>query len=189
MKLSLLLVSSGIFAFVGSVRTHLDSRRQAEPLQPWKVTRLSSFSPSGRPGASPLAHIWATIENPNSILAAPGVSFDATLANCTVEWTFYGGDEPYGHVSDSTSDSTSKWTIEVLEANSTSPSPTENMDIRFTLTMNVTVNGSEYHEVLAGTQHFEVGGNMEGTCGGSGVCSWNLKEESNPVLIQPTIVA
>ncbi|KAI0885942.1 uncharacterized protein GGS22DRAFT_121685 [Annulohypoxylon maeteangense] len=185
-----ILALASCFTLVASSGAYLETP------EPWQVTRLNTFSPSGRPGSDVNAHLWANITNPSPIPAGPGVTFDASSANCTVNWV-YAGDYPYGHVficnttdtEESSSSSTSKWTIEVLEANVTSPSATTNMDVRFTLTTNLTVDGDEYYKVLVGTQHFQVGENMRGSCGGSGVCSWTLRDESVPVLVQPTVVA
>ncbi|KAI1104556.1 hypothetical protein F4804DRAFT_185316 [Jackrogersella minutella] len=194
------LALTSLFTLAVSSRQNPRSDGDLDPLEPWQVTRLNTFSPSGRSNDSTLAYIWANITNPNSIPAGPGASFDSSSANCTVDWTFFGED-PYGRVfecetaetqpgsSSSGSSSVSKWTIEIIDANDTMSSPTENMDVKFTLTTNLTMNGDDYYKVLIGTQHFEVGDNMEGQCGGSGVCSWGLKDEIIPVLVQPTIAA
>ncbi|KAK6952105.1 hypothetical protein Daesc_006636 [Daldinia eschscholtzii] len=177
---------TGLFALGNSLPQYQPS---GGDLKPWEVTSLSTFSPSGRPGNSPLAHLWATITNPNSIPAGPGASFEPSTANCIVEWTWYV-DEPYGRTVDCTtggnqtvlSDSTSKWTIEILEADSDHPSPTEDFDVKFTLTTNLTTNGEDYYKVFAGTQHFAIGENMRGTCGGSGV---TLTPMTTIVLLEP----
>ncbi|KAI1454078.1 hypothetical protein F4805DRAFT_441112 [Annulohypoxylon moriforme] len=189
------LALTSFFTLAISSKDYRRSEGDIDPLEPWQVTRLGTFSPSGRPGSDVFAHLWANITNPNSISAGPGVSFDSSSANCTVNWVF-ADEYPYGQVFDcdtteteQSSSSVSKWTIEVLKANSTSASATENMDVKFTLSANLTVDGDEYFKVLVGTQHFQVGENLEGTCGGSGVCSWGLKGDSVPVLVQPTIVA
>ncbi|KAI1801745.1 hypothetical protein F4811DRAFT_439802 [Daldinia bambusicola] len=164
-------------------------------LKPWEVTRLSTFSPSGRPGNSNLANLWATITNPSPIPAGSGASFEPSTANCTVQWTWYV-EEPYGRTVDCTtggnqttfSNSISKWTIEILKASGDQPSPTQNFDVKFTLTANLTANGEDHYKVFTGTQHFAIGENMRGTCGGSGVCSWYLDEENIPVLVEPSLV-
>ncbi|KAI0138051.1 hypothetical protein F4776DRAFT_663183 [Hypoxylon sp. NC0597] len=191
----LVLTLTSLFTLSCSSSEH---QRSESELEPWQVTKLSTFSPSGRPGSSPYAFLRANITNSNSIPVGPGVSFDPSSANCTVQWVWYE-EEPYGRTvecdaaevepSGSGSSSISKWTIEILKANSSYPSPTEDMNVKFTLATNVTVDGNEYYKVLEGTQHFNVGGNMRGVCGGSGVCSWALKEENTPALIQPTVVA
>ncbi|KAI1407791.1 hypothetical protein F5Y13DRAFT_122618 [Hypoxylon sp. FL1857] len=196
----LLLALTSLFALASSSREHPRSKVELEPQEPWQVTKLTTGSPSGRPGSSPYAHLFGNITNPSSIPAGPGVSFDPSSANCTVEWV-WAEEEPYGRTVEcdtaevelsgpgSGSGSISKWTIEVLQANTSHPSPTEDMNVKFTLTTNLTVDGNEYYKVLEGTQHFSLWENMRGTCGGSGVCSWNLREENIPVLIQPTVVA
>ncbi|KAI0838268.1 hypothetical protein F5Y06DRAFT_53747 [Hypoxylon sp. FL0890] len=182
----LLLALTSLFTLTSSSKEHKRSNGELVALEPWQVTKLSTFSPSGRPGSSPYARLWANITNPASIPAEPGVSFDPSRANCTIEWV-WNEEEPYGRTYEcdtaedepsepvpstgmgSGSGSVSKWTIEVLEANSSYPSPTEDMDVKFTLATNLTVDGKGYYEVLEGMQRFSVGGNMRGVCGGSGV--------------------
>jgi hypothetical protein len=39
-----------------------------------------------------------------------------------------------------------------------------------------------------GEAAFRVGGNMAGSCGGSSVCNWGLKEEESPVLVKQELV-
>ncbi|KAI1401487.1 hypothetical protein F4819DRAFT_458009 [Hypoxylon fuscum] len=193
----LFLALTSLFALAHSSEEFGRPKRNLEPLEPWKVTKMSTFSPSGRPGSSPLAHTWANITSSGSIAAGHGASFESSDANCTAEWV-WASEVPYNHTYECTTttavapsqSSSSTWTIEILEVtNSNYFSPTENFDVKFTLTSNVTVDGNEYYKVLVGTQHFEVGKNMRGTCGGSGLCSWALRDENNPVLVQPTIVA
>ncbi|KAI1091995.1 hypothetical protein F5B19DRAFT_242483 [Rostrohypoxylon terebratum] len=187
----LILALAGFFTLAISSRDH---RRSEVDIEPWQVTRLTTFSPSGRPGNDNTAYLYANITNPNSIPAGPGVEFDASSANCTADWT-YIEEEPYNitYTCDTTetqpsssSSSISTWTIEVLEADNIAPSPTTNFDVKFTLTTKLTVDGEEYSKTMTGRQHFQVGDNLSGACGASGVCSWSLKGE---VLIQPTIVA
>ncbi|KAI1140756.1 hypothetical protein F5Y05DRAFT_410608 [Hypoxylon sp. FL0543] len=193
----LLLALTSFFAFASSSREYSRSKREPEPLAPWQVTKLTTGSPSGRPGSSSYAHLFANITNPSPIPAGPGASFGPSKANCTVEWV-WADEEPYGRTvecdtepseSGSGSGSVSKWTIEVLEANSSYPSPTTDMDVKFTLATNLTVDGEVFYEVLEGTQRFRVGGNMRGACGGSGVVLRVGLEEDIPVLVQPTVVA
>ncbi|KAI1379695.1 hypothetical protein F4677DRAFT_290840 [Hypoxylon crocopeplum] len=171
----------------------IEPSKRSGSMQSWRVTRLSTYSPSGRPGSSPIAHLWATITNPDPVPASPaGTSPTGSTANCTVDWDF-ASERPYGRAVECVTEqrpgaSVSAWTIELFEANSTWASPTENVDVRFTLSRNLTVDGVENDKVFVGTQHFEVGDNMRGTCGGSGVCSWELRQENIPVLIEPAVV-
>ncbi|KAI0009537.1 hypothetical protein F4779DRAFT_369665 [Xylariaceae sp. FL0662B] len=198
-NLELFFTLASLFAQIKASGQHHRFRTDLAPLEPWQVMKLSTFSPSGRPGNSPLAHLWANITSPGSVPAGSGVSFDQSSANCTVDWV-WGDEKPYSLIYEcattvtataeaDSSRSSSKWTIEILEADSGYFSPTENIAVKFTLTNNLTIDGDEFYKVLVGIQHFEVGENMRGSCGGSGVCSWELREEDNPVLVQPTVVA
>jgi hypothetical protein len=63
-----------------------------DPLQPWEITRLRTFSPSGRPGDSPYSTINLTIADPNEILAGntdggTTVAFPPNSANCSAQFT------------------------------------------------------------------------------------------------------
>ncbi|KAI0897351.1 hypothetical protein F4806DRAFT_396261 [Annulohypoxylon nitens] len=170
MYYNLLLALTSFFTLVVSSRNH---RRSEVNLEPWQITKLSTFSPSGRPGSSNnQAQLWANITNPSPIPAGAGATFDASSASCIVNWT-YIEEDPYGitYACNTTEPQSlsSSWTIEVLEANNTAPSPTTNMDVKFTLTTKLTVDGNEYSKILTGRQHFQVGQNLAGNCGGSGV--------------------
>ncbi|KAI1764920.1 hypothetical protein GGR53DRAFT_465898 [Hypoxylon sp. FL1150] len=189
---TLALALTSLFARANAAAVYKLSNEPSDPLTPWQVTKLSTFSPSGRPGSSPLASILANITNPSSIPAGAGPSFAASSANYSVEWAF-GDAQPYGTAYECTttpaaSASSSRWTVEILKTDADLYAPTERLDVRFTLTLTsgLAEDGSM---VLAAIQHFEVGDNMRGTCGGSGVCSWSLDEELTPLLIQPAIVA
>ncbi|KAI5924184.1 hypothetical protein F4810DRAFT_666109 [Camillea tinctor] len=159
---------------------------------PWEVTWLHTFSPSGRPGSSPNSSIMVEISNPE-IAAGPSptgtVVFPASTANCTAEWTTAGG-SPYGTTYDcvtvSGDSSTASWELEAIEADSDA-NPTENVILKFTLTYNVTAAANVYYKVMEGTGHFFIPDNMEGSCGGSGVCNWYLKDDSTPYEIEPTL--
>ncbi|KAI1487796.1 hypothetical protein F5X96DRAFT_680948 [Biscogniauxia mediterranea] len=162
-------------------------------LGPWEVTWLHTFSPSGRPGSSTQSSIMAEISNPQ-IDAGPSptgtVVFPASTANCTAAWEAVGG-SPYGTTYDCvtvSAESSAAWQFEAIEAAS-GANPTENVILQFTLTYNVTAAGNVYYKVLEGTGHFLLPDNMEGACGGSGVCNWYLKDENTPYEIQPSLTA
>ncbi|OIW30170.1 hypothetical protein CONLIGDRAFT_576629 [Coniochaeta ligniaria NRRL 30616] len=159
---------------------------------PWEISSLSTFSPSGRPGSSPYSILNITISDPNTILAGPSPTgpavFPPSTAICNT--SFVGTAPPYNQILNCSEVQYGSWTFEILEANNTSyPSATTNFDVRFTHVDNVTVIGDVYSQVYAGTGHFEVGKNMAGICGASGVCSWGLKDEERPYLIQQSRVS
>lgn len=46
---------------------------------------------------------------------------------------------------------------------------------RTQLVDHVRIPGNEVTKAFTGGDHFKVGDNMSGTCGGSGVCNWSVK--------------
>jgi hypothetical protein len=60
-----------------------------------------------------------------------------------------------------------------------------NFNLKFTHVVDLLYQGSEYKVSYEAEGHFEVGVNLAGVCGGSGVCNWGLREGSNPVGIAP----
>lgn len=163
----------------------------SDTLAPWEVSSLSTFSPSGRPGSSPYSIVNITITDPNTILAGPSptgpAAFMPSTAICNT--SFVGSAPPYNQVLNCSEVQHDSWTFEMLEANTTYPSATTNFDVRFTRVNNITVVGSIYSQVYVGTGHFEVGKNMAGLCGASGVCSWGLKEDERPYLVHQTRIS
>ena len=158
---------------------------------PWEVSSLSTFSPSGRPGSSPYSTVNITITDPNTIVAGRSptgmAGFPPSTAICNA--SFVGSDPPYNKVLNCSETKYGQWTFEMLKTNNTGyPSATTNFDIRFTRVNNVTVIWEEFSKVYVGQAHFEVGDNMQGVCGASGVCSWGLKGELRPWLINQTLV-
>ncbi|KAI0379110.1 hypothetical protein F5Y04DRAFT_283196 [Hypomontagnella monticulosa] len=189
-----LLALASVFTLASS-RSHA---RTAEELEPWQVSRMTTFSPSGRPGSSKFANTYAIITNPGSNPANGDTMFGPSRANCTAEWTWLE-DEPYGQIfpcdtaQNETSTTVAKWTMEIIEvANSTQFSPTENFDVKFTLTQTIKEDSESRGEATSktyeGTEHFELGVNMRGSCGGSGVCSWSLDQEKIPILIHQKLL-
>ncbi|KAI1505693.1 hypothetical protein F5X99DRAFT_215578 [Biscogniauxia marginata] len=191
-----------LLAFASSL-SHVTSIPQDDPasqpgeLGSWEVTRMNTFQPSGRPGSSTQSRIFAVITNPNQLIAGPSptgdVVFAESTANCTAEWDSIDG-SPYDTVydcvvvPDASQQNFASWKFEPIEA-AADANPVENVYLKFTLAYNVTAVGNVYYKVLEGTGHFLLPDNMEGSCGGSGVCSWYLKDEDTPYEIQPTITS
>ncbi|KAI2621966.1 hypothetical protein GGS26DRAFT_256618 [Hypomontagnella submonticulosa] len=165
------------------------------PLDPWTVSRLQITAPT--PGRDGPLSIDLAIENPNRVTAGPAphaagggyLSFEPSAVNCTV------ADED-GKVnntcteSEEASPSYGMWSIDVAPGAAEKVDP-RNLDLAFNLNYNVTRWGSILYKVYDGTAHFEVGTNMaEGGCDdASGTCVFNLKSESVPVLVSPTMTA
>jgi len=157
---------------------------------PWEISSLATFSPSGRPGSSPYSILNITITDPNTTAAGPAhrgtAVFPPTTAVCNA--TFVGEAPPWGRALNCSETSYGHWSFEMLEP-AENPSATTNFDVRFTHVSNVTVIGQVFTKVYVAREHFEVGKNMGGICGASGVCSFGLKEEERPVLVNQTLVS
>ncbi|KAK3301766.1 uncharacterized protein B0T15DRAFT_544554, partial [Chaetomium strumarium] len=104
-----------------------------------------------------------------------------------------------------------KWTFQVLSAttatgtgtgsgdnNSSSSNKggsTSTTDFRLRVMLSEAVvlgTGGVVNLRFEGEAAFRLGredGNMEGACGGSGVCNWALKEEDTPVVVRQRLVA
>ncbi|KAK1766282.1 hypothetical protein QBC33DRAFT_620687 [Phialemonium atrogriseum] len=163
--------------------------RDPDALKLWEILRLSTFSPSGRPGSSPWSLINITITDPNTIPAGPTPTgtavFEPSTVNCSTAWD--AGSLPYNQVVNCTEAEHGYWTFEMLEADDSDyHSPTENFNIRFTQVRSLEVPGNTYAQTFVGTGSFRVGDNLSGVCGASGVCSFGLKDEAKPVLVNQT---
>ena len=64
----------------------------------------------------------------------------------------------------------------------------ENFGLKFTHVAIGPYLDSAYRKTFEAEEHFKVGQNLRGQCGGSGACSWSLKEEDNPTEITPSQV-
>ena len=164
-----------------------------ESQQPWEVRNLHLFTPSGRPGSSEWRTLNISIIDPNALSVGYGSNdtavFPPTPANCSTQWTV--GEVPYNKTISCDEVTYGSWTFEILEAHGDreeeerSPYyPLEDFDIRFTNAKIVTVLGKVYKEVCVGTGSFRLGENLSLVCGGSGVCSAGIKDESWPILVE-----
>ncbi|KAI3321851.1 hypothetical protein HD806DRAFT_502121 [Xylariaceae sp. AK1471] len=161
-------------------------------LAPWHVTGLGTYSPSGRPGNSPDYYIHVNISNPDPTQSDPAPSTPPGNVYCQAIWVY--PDVPYNKIVecdivDSTTPTTWVWTLEPLEAGDESPWPTTNFDLRWRAASTSAYPTEEGIQIWTGVGQFEVGKNMKGLCAASGFCVWELKPESNPVLIDVSSVS
>ncbi|KNG50173.1 cell death in tomato 1 [Stemphylium lycopersici] len=161
-----------------------------DTLQDWQVSRVLATTPSGRPGSEPWAYIWANVTDPNEItLTGPRGNYTVPAGsqglNCVARW-YTGGDSPVGRTWPCDSVSDGYWLMTVLEG--TDNYISENFSLRFTHVAVGPYMDSAYRKSFEAEGHFEVGQNLRGLCGGSGACSWSLKEENNPTEITPSQV-
>ena len=152
----------------------------AQCLQSWQLTELGTFSPSGRPGNSPYSTLNATIQDPNTIPVAQTptgqAAFPPSSASCSAQWIT---SPPWGEpIACSSNSEFSSWSFTINQGTS----GTTNFTLEFKLIDDVIVLGTRYTKTFAGGDHFEVGTNLGGSCGGSGVCSWGLN--SSPYKIK-----
>ncbi|KAK4119513.1 hypothetical protein N657DRAFT_650170 [Parathielavia appendiculata] len=139
--------------------THLaDAARRPKP---WEITRLTTFSPTGRPGDSPWSVINITISDPNDSTVSPTI--------CVGKWTWE--ELPYGKVNACSEVPGGQWAFSMLESDSENPSPTVNFRLRFEL--------RKTDRRYMGTAKFDWD-NLSGLCSASGFCSFGLKEEKTP---------
>jgi hypothetical protein len=174
----------------------LASTTIAEPLEarqnklkPWKVTALSTFSPSGRPGSYPWLTITANLTDPNALTLGTSPDNNDTVSvpaggkaiNCQAKWL--SGETPFGRSwpCDLAAETSGYWTVKIVAKNDFS---VNNFDAVFTRVAEVLYQGAAYKKVFEAQAHFAVGENLGGTCGGSGVCSWGLKSELVPYKVQ-----
>ncbi|GAB1321023.1 hypothetical protein MFIFM68171_11233 [Madurella fahalii] len=180
-------------------------------LAPWQITGLSTHSPSGYPANHPYSRLSVSIGDPNTITLGPtrfgDAAFPATNVTCTVWWLAHSEDPRDGPWVNTCSETRSgKWTVEIRRAaddddnedddnhnNDTGSSVTRDFVLRFGLSEAVVLgNGAVVSLRFRGEAAFAVGRgpdkNMEGACGGSGVCNWGLKDGVAPVLVNQTLV-
>ncbi|KAL1610102.1 hypothetical protein SLS60_001767 [Paraconiothyrium brasiliense] len=160
-----------------------------DDLQPWQITRLYTHTPSGNPGNDPHSILNFTISDPNTIPAGQTptgqVVFPPTTAICSLQY-LTSASAPWGVEQPCTTDNStnaySTWTFTLNYPNGGEAST--NFDLVFKLVDHVQISGEEVTKTFTAGEHFEVGKNMGGQCGGSGVCSWNL--QNLPYAVQQT---
>ncbi|KAK7183896.1 hypothetical protein PSPO01_09918 [Paraphaeosphaeria sporulosa] len=163
----------------------------ARNVQPWQITRLYTHTPSGRPGNDPHSTLNITITDPNTIPAGQSPTgqavFPPTSANCSLQY-LTNEDVPWGVEQSCTTDDNTKaystWIFTINKPAEGAAYASENFDLSFKLVDYVHLPGQEVTKTFTGGDHFEVGDNMSGQCGGSGVCNWNLND--TPYDIQQT---
>lgn len=183
-------VASILALAASSVAAPATIQERQDTLQPWQLSGITSFSPSGRPGSYPWLNIVANLADPNSLTLGTGsdgnpvtVPANNPAANCTAKWI--RGSSPLNHSWPCDASGDGYWVMEFVDNGEFQYT---NFDVKFTRVAETIYLGSAYKKTFVGTGHFEVGKNMAGSCGGSGVCSWGLKPENSPTAIQQSEV-
>ncbi|KAH8708641.1 hypothetical protein GQ44DRAFT_690748 [Phaeosphaeriaceae sp. PMI808] len=175
--------------FTSVAATPVQARQNS--LQDFKVTSVGVFTPSGRPESYPWSTITASVTDPNEINLGPAQSDGSPVIapagsqglNCQAK--YLSGESPLGRSWPCDPTEKGYWTMQVLNGPNGQYSST-NFNLKFKHVADVLYQGGRYTASYQAEGHFEVGDNMQGTCGGSGVCSWGLKADKKPVLITPT---
>ncbi|KAH6612256.1 hypothetical protein B0J18DRAFT_470373 [Chaetomium sp. MPI-SDFR-AT-0129] len=166
-------------------------------LLPWHLTALSTSSPPGMPAVHPYSHLFFTIADPNTITLGTthfgDAGFPPSAVNCSVWWMSFG-DDPRDTGVENACDAMlpgvrGKWTFTVVEGRDPTRGVTTDVGLRIGLEEAVSLEtGGAVSVRFEGEVVLSVGEEMAGTCGGSGVCSWGLKGELVPVLVQQRLV-
>ncbi|KAI1369761.1 hypothetical protein F5Y08DRAFT_291277 [Xylaria arbuscula] len=172
------------------------------PLQGWKISSLSTYNPHESPYTANASGLLLTISNEQQIAAAPAphasgggyVVFQKSTAQCELHWK---ADPltPYGHSTNScvpavipNDYSNPRWQVTLNELHTDLSAPG---DYYFSLSFQLTYNGTIYatpaYKLMTGSATFRASTNLEGECGDDGLCEYHVRNESLPVLLQPTL--
>ncbi|KAJ4989286.1 hypothetical protein SVAN01_05191 [Stagonosporopsis vannaccii] len=170
-----ILASTAIFGCFSSA-SPLEVRQEA--LQPFEVTAVTSYSPSGRPGSDAWRYIRANVTDPNSYLYSrnggeltiPGGSQGI---NCEARW--YRGESPEGRTWPCDSAEYGHWALQVLSSGSS--------DLRLRFIHAVEPGLSWPNTRYEAEASFSYGeGGLIGRCLSSGSCTFVLGADYKPVL-------
>ncbi|KAI8627133.1 hypothetical protein F5Y19DRAFT_465929 [Xylariaceae sp. FL1651] len=169
------------------------------PLEPWQVSSLYTYNPQASPYGANASGLVLTITNPKMIAAVPAphasgggyVVFLNSTAHCELHWTADAA-TPYGHSSNScvVADDYShpRWSVTLNEVHEDLPEPGDHyLSVTFELVHNATIYATEGYKRMVGATTFQTGANLQGQCGPDGLCEFELKNGSAPVLLQPTL--
>ncbi|TGJ81249.1 hypothetical protein E0Z10_g7515 [Xylaria hypoxylon] len=161
-------------------------------LEPWSVTALETWQPSGRPASNPYWYIHVNITNLDPTRSVLDPSIAEGTVYCRIVWLY--PDVPYNQVTeceivDITSPTTWAWTVELLKAADDNPFPTTNFDLRWRAASTLPDSTEEDVQIWTGVGQFEAAKNLQGTCAASGFCLFGLKAESTPVLVDVTSIS
>jgi hypothetical protein len=172
------------------------------PLQPWQISSLDIYNPHTSPYGPNSSGLVLTITNPKMIAAtrAPHgsgggyVTFLNTTARCELHWK---ADDltPYGYSSNScvpdlelSSYSYPQWTLTLQELHVDLDGPGDYfLDLGFELVHNSTIYGGQAYKRMNSGVIFQSGTNLQGQCAEDGLCKYEIKDGSAPVLLQPVL--
>lgn len=143
---------------------------RAEPLPhiPWNITRLSTNSPSGRPGSTPWSYIRFTIEDTTRLDAGMSpyghVFHTAGSANCSMKWDAYEPGGPWDRENKCGEEGSGHWTWWMRKPSGDWQSPTSSFDLEWRLQNKIRVLVESDNRLIdqefVGRAHFQVGDNV-----------------------------
>ncbi|KAF2747003.1 hypothetical protein M011DRAFT_487005 [Sporormia fimetaria CBS 119925] len=164
-----------------------DEAGKKKKLQPWQLSSISRFQPSGRPGTHPWNAITANIYDPNTLTL--GVSSDgqqvivppSNATNCRAVWLYGDVETPFRRSWPCDPVENGYWTLEILEIPDFS---VWHFKVRIKRIAETTFLGAGYKRTFETTGEFITQTNLTGACGGSGVCSFSLRPELSPLAMK-----
>ncbi|KAI0878668.1 hypothetical protein GGS24DRAFT_369826 [Hypoxylon argillaceum] len=170
------------------------------PLQAWQISSVSTHNPHASPYGANASSLVLTISSPQAIPAvlAPHASgggyvvFSATTARCELHWAA-DALTPYGFssnscVPDAQDYSNARWAITLNELHTDLAGPGDYyFGVSLSLSYNATIYATQGYKLMTGGASFRASTNLEGQCGDDGLCEYNLRNDSSPVLLQPTL--
>jgi hypothetical protein len=179
-----MLFTNALFAglaTLASAAPALVERQASNDVAPWQITNVAAFKPSGRPNSSPTSTLSVTLSNPNTVRLQKTPTGYAVLpafkARCRWEWETKSG-MPYGVETVCTPVDTDNiygsLTMKLSPGNGGS-SPHGDFGLDIVESRDVTVLQTQYIRVYEGAVKLNTATNLNIVCGGSGVCSWGLK--------------
>ncbi|RYN76785.1 hypothetical protein AA0120_g11659 [Alternaria tenuissima] len=183
---------AAILAIASSAAASPLAARQAT-LQDFQVNKVTSYSPSGRPGSYPWAQITASVTDPNEINLGTSQSDGSNVTvpagsqglDCKAQW-YTKGESPLDRTWPCDATSNGYWIMNVLAGSS--GFATGDFNLKFTHVADLVYRGEQFTESFEAEGHFAVGENLSGSCGGSGICTWGLKSANTPFEIAVTKV-
>ncbi|KAI0888020.1 uncharacterized protein GGS22DRAFT_154869 [Annulohypoxylon maeteangense] len=167
------------------------------PLQPWQIPRFTISLPPNKLGAAGYATIKLAVSNPNQVSAGPAphaagggyLPFAPSAANCTST----GHDTPAamnGSCVETSQDSYGVWQVGVISTDATAAIDPRDVQVRLTLTYNVTRWNAVWFKVYQATARFSLDENLVlGECADHDRhCSYELNPDLAPLEVEPEMV-
>ncbi|KAK0640713.1 hypothetical protein B0T16DRAFT_460871 [Cercophora newfieldiana] len=152
-------------------------------LQAWEITRLVS---SGLPYRSeaechnPLNTIAVEIQDHNSYPGSESTKSNST--QCIAKFPYCA--PPFHKLFNCSEASYGSWSFTFFPTNGNVDTEYWNPGQNFTISLRLALRGrGDWYE---GQAAFSVGGNMRGLCSAGGICSFSLKEEIVPLMVNQT---